>query len=79
MGEKAARSLRVSDRPEKKYQVWDAAKGRWVHFGAMGYEDYTKHRDPKRRRSYLSRSGSIRGSWRSDQYSANNLARNLLW
>ena len=23
--------------------------GKWIHFGAMGYEDYTKHKDDKRK------------------------------
>ena len=26
-----------------------------VHFGAIGYEDYTTHRDEKRKASYLAR------------------------
>jgi hypothetical protein len=26
-----------------------------VHFGADGYEDYTMHKDPRRRKNYLAR------------------------
>lgn len=26
-----------------------------VHFGAKGYSDYTKHKDPKRKASYVAR------------------------
>jgi hypothetical protein len=48
----------------------------WVHFGAMGYEDYTKHKDKTRRANYLKRSAGIHDS---GKYSANQLARHLLW
>ena len=32
--------LKVSNNPKKKYMI---------HFGQMGYEDFTKHKDEKRR------------------------------
>jgi len=70
--------IKVSSRRDKKYQVV-APGGRTVHFGQMGYEDFTKHKDPARRRSYLARSAGIGGTWARDRYSANNLARRLLW
>jgi hypothetical protein len=54
-------------------------EGLTVHFGAMGYEDYTKHKNKSRRKNYLTRSGNIKGDWKKDKYSANNLARILLW
>ena len=53
--------------------------GRHVHFGQMGYEDYTKHNNKTRRKNYLRRTANMRGNWKKDKYSANNLARNLLW
>jgi hypothetical protein len=53
--------------------------GRIVHFGQMGYEDYTKHCNKTRRKNYLTRSGKIKGDWAKDKYSPNNLARKLLW
>jgi len=53
--------------------------GKWIHFGAMGYEDYTKHKDDKRRENYLNRASNIKGSWKQNKYSPNNLAINLLW
>jgi hypothetical protein len=71
-------TVKRSTRREKKYMV-QRPDGRWVHFGQMGYEDYTKHHDKKRRANYLTRSGRIKGDWKSDPYSANNLARKLLW
>jgi hypothetical protein len=68
----------ISDRPTKKYMVQDPT-GKWVHFGEMGYQDFTKHLDKKRQRQYLKRSMNIRGSWFQDAYSPNMLAINLLW
>ena len=53
--------------------------GKWIHFGAMGYEDYTKHKDQKRRERYLNRAENIKGSWKQNKFSPNNLAIHLLW
>ena len=53
--------------------------GKIVHFGQMGYEDFTRHKDKTRRKNYLTRSRKIRGNWKSDKYSPNNLSINLLW
>ena len=64
---------------EKKYSIFDKKNNRWVNFGQMGYEDYTKHNDKNRRKNYLTRSKSIKGNWTRNRYSANNLARNVLW
>jgi hypothetical protein len=63
----------------KKYSIYDKKNNRWVNFGQMGYEDYTKHHDKARRKNYLTRSGKIKGEWNSNRYSANNLARHILW
>lgn len=68
----------LSTKRDKKYMV-TTPEGRIVHFGQMGYEDYTKHKNKTRRKNYLTRSGKIRGDWAADKYSANNLARKLLW
>lgn len=64
---------------QKKYKIFDEKNEKWVNFGQMGYEDYTKHRDKKRRKNYLTRTRYIRGDWRKNRYSANNLSRNILW
>jgi Family of unknown function (DUF5754) len=66
-----------SDKTDKKYMLWNGDKK--IHFGQMGYEDYTKHKDTKRRESYLLRATNIRGNWKSDPYSPNNLSIHLLW
>ena len=71
--------IKLSDKPIKKYMVLNPNTNKYVYFGQMGYEDFTKHNDTKRRKNYLSRSGNISGNWKDDKYSANNLSRNILW
>ena len=68
----------VSTRKDKKYMV-KSPSGKLVHFGGWLQEDYTKHKDEKRRANYLKRSGGIKGNWKNDKYSPNNLSRVLLW
>jgi hypothetical protein len=63
----------------KKYKIFDPHNEKWVSFGQMGYEDYTKHKDDARRKNYLTRSAKIKGNWRDNKYSPNNLSRNILW
>jgi hypothetical protein len=64
---------------KKKYMIYDPNAKVWVHFGDINYQDYTKHQDDIRRNNYLIRSGNIKGDWKDNPYSPNNLARNLLW
>ena len=42
-----------STRKDKKYMI--TYNGKKIHFGAKGYSDYTIHKDPKRKASYLAR------------------------
>jgi len=69
----------LSNKQDKKYMVVNPLTKKYVHFGEMGYEDFTKHKDETRRNNYLSRAKSIRGNWRSNKYSPNNLSINILW
>jgi len=64
--------------PPKKFKVKDP-NGRWVSFGRRGYDDFTKHKDRKRRARYLARATRIRGNWKSNPYSPNNLSIHILW
>ena len=68
----------LSTRQDKKYMV-QKPNGVWVHFGQKGYEDHTKHGDSNRRESYLRRTANIKGNWKDNKYSPNNLSRNILW
>jgi len=70
--------LFISEHKDKKYVIV-TPEGKWVNFGNIKYEDFTKHNDQTRRNSYLSRATKIRGNWKYNKYSPNNLAIHLLW
>jgi len=53
--------------------------GKLINFGHSSYESYDRHKDELRRERYLARATNMRGKWRNDPYSANNLSINLLW
>jgi hypothetical protein len=71
--------LRLSSNPKKKYMIYNPEKKKWIHFGAMGYQDYTKHHDEQRRDRYLKRATALPGNWKHDKYSPNNLSIHILW
>jgi hypothetical protein len=77
-------SLELSSKPEKKLMI-KTPDGRVVHFGAKGMMDfihYQMKKDPQaneRRRLYRARATKIKGDWKSDPYSPNSLAINILW
>ena len=48
-----------------------------THFGATGYEDYTKHGDDERKRLYLERH-RVRENF-ADYQSAGSLSKHILW
>jgi hypothetical protein len=73
------KQVQPSSRKDKKFMVYDGNKHKWIHFGQMGYEDFTRHKDPIRRDRYRKRAFNIKGNWRDNQYSPNNLSINILW
>ena len=72
-------TLSPSTKAEKKYMIQDQNTGKMVHFGQLGYEDFTKHKDEARRQRYLKRATNMRGNWKANPYSPNNLSINILW
>jgi hypothetical protein len=70
--------ISLSTKKDKKYMI-TTPDDKIVHFGQMGYEDFTKHKNKTRRKNYLTRARGIKGNWKQDKYSANNLAIHLLW
>ena len=65
-----------SKNKNKKYSaVIDGKKT--IHFGAVGYEDYSVHKDPERKQRYIDRHKS-REDW-SDHTTAGFYAKNILW
>jgi hypothetical protein len=69
--------LKPSTRAGKKFMV--THDGKTTHFGDINLADFTKTGDEVKRKSYLARSAGIKGDWKRDKYSSNNLARALLW
>ena len=69
--------LYISSRKDKKYMIQH--NGTWIHFGQLGYEDFTKHNNMERRERYLKRAMNIKGAWIHDKYSPNWLSVRLLW
>lgn len=68
-----------SNKPSKKYSIINPDTGKHIYFGQMGYTDYTLHNDEKRRNNYLKRTEKIKGNWKNNLYSPNNLSRIILW
>ena len=66
--------IQLSSRKDKKYMVSDGKK--LIHFGQMGYEDYTKHHDEKRRELFKKRNHK----WATaEKYSPAWLSYYILW
>ena len=76
-----ARDIKRSKKKNKKWVV-DYC-GSQIHFGDSRYEDFTQHRDEKRRSSYLKRAMGIRNKQGRQTYriktSPNFWSVNLLW
>ena len=72
------KSVVPSTRKNKKYMILND-NDKYIHFGDSRYQDATVHNDPIRISRYLSRATKIKGNWKKDKYSPNNLAISLLW
>ena len=74
-----------STKSGKKGMVYVLKEGkkRLIYFGDSSMKDFTQHKDPKRRKSYLARSGGIRNKQgqltKNDKNSANYWSRKINW
>lgn len=68
-------SLKKSNKKDKKWMV--KIDDKTIHFGGAGYSDYTKHRDPDRKKRYLKRHRK-REDWTNPK-TAGFWSRWLLW
>ena len=74
-----------SSNPKKKGMVYVMKDGkkRLIHFGDASMSDFTQHKDPKRRKNYLARSGGIRDKegnlTKNNKNSANYWSRHINW
>ena len=65
----------LSTRKDKKYMV-KSPEGKWIHFGQMKFEDFTKHKDLTRRDKFKKRNAK----WaKQDKWTAGWLAYHILW
>ena len=78
--------LLPSTRKTKKYMIKNKFTNKYVHFGAMGYMDYTKYikifdlkTANEHRSRYLKRALNIKGNWENNPYAPNYLSMLLLW
>lgn len=44
--------IELSNRKDKKYRILNPYTNKYINFGQMGYEDYTKHKDKNRRNNF---------------------------
>ena len=67
--------IKKSTNPNKKYDaIFEDKK---ISFGASGYSDYTKHKDPERKKRYIDRHKKNE-NWGNVE-SAGFLSRYILW
>ena len=67
--------IKKSTNPNKKYDAFINDKK--ISFGASGYSDYTKHKDPERKKRYIDRHKKNE-NWGNVE-SAGFLSRYILW
>ena len=70
--------LYISNRKNMKYMILDD-NNKFVHFGRIPYSDFTKTQNEKKKINYLKRATNIKGNWKNNKYSPNNLSINILW
>lgn len=73
------KELYISTMKNKKFMIRNPINNKLVHFGNSNYGDFTKHNDLIRQQNYLKRATKIKGNWKDNPYSPNNLSINLLW
>lgn len=69
--------LRKSKNPQKKFSVTIGNKT--IHFGAKGYSDFTKHKDPDRMKRYENRHRSTENWTKFGIKTAGFWSKWILW
>jgi len=69
------RRVLFSNKKNKKYKIKDD-NGKYIHFGDLRYEDYTYHKNEKRRASFKNRNRKWENA---DKFSPAYLSYHLLW
>lgn len=74
--------LYVSPLKSKKYRAIffkDGVQMKHADFGAKRYEDYTIHKDDKRKKNYIQRHSNEKDLWENDPFAPATLSRFVLW
>ena len=69
--------LLKSSRSDKKFMV--VVDGKKVHFGASGYSDFTKHKDPERKYRYDQRHMRNEDWTKTGMFTAGFWSKWILW
>ena len=70
--------LQLSTRKNKKYMIrGQFTNNKFIHFGDMRYQDYTKHQDEDRKRKFLNRNRHWTRDY--DLYTPAYFSYHLLW
>jgi len=73
-----SRKLELATNGVHKLQI-ETPEGKIVRFGRLGYSDFILSGDDVKRKAYLARATKIKGDWRQNKFSPNNLAISILW
>jgi len=78
------KNIQLSTNP--KYKLMIQNENKTIHFGSRTNSDFIlymlndeKDKAIKMRNSYLKRTSQIKGNWKDDKYSKNNLSRRIIW
>lgn len=74
-------TLQKSNRKDKKWMVVIPSnhKQKTIHFGAIGYEDYTMHKDKNRKKQYIQRHQTNEDWTKQGIWTPGFWSRWLLW
>ena len=70
--------ITIQKSPKKDKKLMATNGKRTVHFGATGYSDYTRHKDPERKQRYINRHKGEDWS-KSNMLSPAWMSRYILW
>ena len=68
--------LFISSRKDKKYMIQEPETNKWIHFGQMGYEDATFHKNKDRISLFKKRNAKWKNA---PKYTPAYLSYHLLW
>ena len=71
--------LYQSTHPDKKFSVRTLESHKVIHFGAKGYDDFTKHKDEERKERYIARHEDNENWSKTGVDSAGFWSRWILW